>query len=84
MQIVAAAFDTSCQKQEVNVVADETDMLVLLFWNSKMIYVTINSEVIWQSMTRLSKKKTRLALGMFLEPSANQSTERMSHHFIPV
>ena len=34
-QIVAPAFDVSCQKQDVIVVADNTDVLVLLlyFWS---------------------------------------------------
>ena len=38
MQIIAAALDTSYQKQEVTVVADDTDILLLLlyFWNSEM------------------------------------------------
>ena len=45
MQIVDAALDISCQKQEVIVVADDTDILVLLlyFWNSEMGNIILRS-----------------------------------------
>ena len=44
-QIIAAALDTSCQKQEVTVVADDTDTLLLLwyFWNSEMNNIILQS-----------------------------------------
>ena len=46
--IAAAALDISCQKQEAIVVADDTDILILLlyFWNSEM------GDIILQSMSK--------------------------------
>ena len=42
-QIFTAALDISCQKQEVIVVADDTNILVLLlyFWNSEMVNIIL-------------------------------------------